>query len=92
MSHNIFGTHVLQRADASACSALEPFVTVKATPGFLQRYPHAAPSATEFLAIPVKHWVDAMHDGYAPKLLPMSSCYQILHHVPLQVLSRYFVQ
>ena len=84
---NIFGAKI----PSSTAISSEPTVTIRVTPDFRSRYAHNLANESEWAAIPVSHWMDAFHDGYAPKFNPHTTSRALAHFLPLNILSRYFI-
>lgn len=91
---NIFGSAFQYRAQFSSVHAGVDIVTIKVTDAFLQRYAHPIPPGCGvdcLLAIPTEHWLEAYHDGYAPKLVPHATSRSLTASVPINILSRYYL-
>lgn len=94
MDSNIFGAKLTSITSNTTADSSDPVVTVLVSPSFMERYPHTVPAsvvAGSWLSIPVAHWMDAMHDGYAPKINPHASSRALASHLPMNILSRFFV-
>jgi uncharacterized protein (DUF2237 family) len=64
-------------------------ICIRVTHGFASMYPEYKVGDTVY--VPVSMWVDANERGKAPQVLPHQTHLSVLSHVPLNILSRYFL-
>ncbi len=73
-------------------SAYRDIVSIKPTPTFIDWYKiNYQIDLEDKTAIPIEHWVNALQEGRAPRIYPSMTDYKLLHWVPMNILSVYFV-
>ena len=52
---------------------------------------HPSLSKGDTVYIPISTWLDAHEIGKAPSIIPQYTNHAMLQHIPLNILSRYFI-